>query len=299
MDQGMLSLDVITQIHSPPIQYSPIPLSLSSSFKSSSFKSSSFKSSSSSTTTKTTTTTTIHSAIHFASPTEETLHWATQVLLLMRFLERSPLGPVLVMDFKASQFLRDSLGRFKASDLDTIRVLQPDELGGLSHGKRCKGNGDCSTYAFRSPEFSCSNGTCVGYTTRSNMYHACNLWLKPLLTALKRANTGVQSIASTLVSSSSAISSSSSAISSSSSSSSLMGSISISSNHLSARLQALQQQQHHSETPSTSSLPTQAVKTNNSQGKRNVQLIDEILTKCELAQISAAEALELLRLIQL
>ena len=102
---------------------------------------------------------------------QERIHWARQAMLLMRFLESSPIGPVLVMDFKSSQFLASSAGLLKASDLDTIRILQPHETRGLNHAKPCRTDGDCTTYAFRSPEFKCTaNQTCAGYSSLSNMY---------------------------------------------------------------------------------------------------------------------------------
>ena len=212
---------------------------------------------------------------------QERIHWARQAMLLMRFLESSPIGPVLVMDFKSSQFLASSAGLLKASDLDTIRILQPHETRGLNHAKPCRTDGDCTTYAFRSPEFKCTaNQTCAGYSSLSNMYvplffcisrfiphphcfslikkryHACRLWIKPLLGFVINLRSPVNSFdpPQRLVSSSS----------SSSSSSSLSSTI-----------------------PGSSPF-----------SKEQISSLQELFQRCDKAELSASEALKLLFIVE-
>ena len=141
------------------------------------------------------------------------LHLAKQLVAIMRYLEDSPIGGVLMMDFKTSQFLVNSNFTVKLSDLDTIRVVPVGD--GLDRGKPCKSDSDCATYAWKTPEWKCvplppaapstprqdpplslskpssaldNNSTlpthgCKGYSTLSNMFHTCKIFLRSLLSS--------------------------------------------------------------------------------------------------------------------
>jgi Protein-kinase domain of FAM69 len=114
-------------------------------------------------------------------PIERRLSMCRDVAAIMHFLNVSPIGSVLMMDFKTSQFLVDSRYRVRLSDVDTVRAVPHG--GALDRGKACSDDSQCTTYSFRSPEWACNAtvGQCVGYSHLSNMYHSCRLFFTPLL----------------------------------------------------------------------------------------------------------------------
>ncbi|PIK62559.1 putative extracellular tyrosine-protein kinase PKDCC [Apostichopus japonicus] len=98
------------------------------------------------------------------------LQVAVDIINLMDYLHRSPLGSLRMSDFKQSQFIFVN-GQIKLSDLDDITS---DERG-------CQRDRDCYILD-ESANIPCKNGVCSGINSKSNLLLATVELLQPLLT---------------------------------------------------------------------------------------------------------------------
>ncbi|XP_071840709.1 extracellular tyrosine-protein kinase PKDCC-like isoform X2 [Apostichopus japonicus] len=98
------------------------------------------------------------------------LQVAVDIINLLDYLHRSPLGSLRMSDFKQSQFIFVN-GRIKLSDLDDITS---DERG-------CQRDRDCYILD-ESVNIPCKNGVCSGINSKSNLLLATVELLQPLLT---------------------------------------------------------------------------------------------------------------------
>ncbi|PIK42282.1 putative extracellular tyrosine-protein kinase PKDCC [Apostichopus japonicus] len=98
------------------------------------------------------------------------LQVAVDIINLLDYLHRSPLGSLRMSDFKQSQFIFVN-GRIKLSDLDDITS---DERG-------CQRDRDCYILD-ESANIPCKNGVCSGINSKSNLLLATVELLQPLLT---------------------------------------------------------------------------------------------------------------------
>ncbi|XP_056152223.1 extracellular tyrosine-protein kinase PKDCC isoform X2 [Lampris incognitus] len=106
------------------------------------------------------------------SPWEERFKVCLDLVRLLHFLSRSPLGSVALLDFQPRQFVTVS-GELKLTDLDDATVEEP----------ACQTDADC-TLQFPHRHFSlpCSaRGVCEGLNEKRNLYNAYRYFFTYLL----------------------------------------------------------------------------------------------------------------------
>ena len=111
------------------------------------------------------------------TPWQERIRHSINLADFLRYLENSPLGSLVVRDFKKSHFLMVGK-RIKMIDLDDVDNIEPTCYDYLADHHQ-----DYVKTAKTSCDFGlpCNQGLCIGFNAKHNLKHMNTIFFKPLL----------------------------------------------------------------------------------------------------------------------